>query len=109
MSREEIEKGSAPRRTLMIGDASHTRIAALSDAHGVKHYQVIDALLDAVVPEAFQQAVERLRLQRRETAAERQRKRKLLENVIDGLAMQDLEALIAAIKSGSLPTARHGE
>jgi hypothetical protein len=83
----------------MLGEAAHARIAALSELHDLSQPDVVDALLNAVDPEALAASVERLIRGRRATRDQLNQKRKLLEEASAHMTAEQIEALIAALKS----------
>ncbi len=98
MSRTAIpERGK--RKSLMLGEAAHARIAALSELHDLSQPDVVDALLNAVDPEALAASVERLIRGRRATRDQLNQKRKLLEEASAHMTAEQIETLIAALKS----------
>lgn len=99
MSRPAIpERGK--RKSLMLGEAAHARITALSEQHDLSQPDVVDALLDAVDPEALAASVERLIRGRRATRDQLNQKRRLLEEASAHMTAQQIETLIAVLKSG---------
>lgn len=98
MNRTAIpERGK--RKSLMLGEAAHARIAALSELHDLSQPDVVDALLNAVDPEALAASVERLIRGRRATRDQLNQKRKLLEEASAHMTAEQIETLIAALKS----------
>ncbi|WP_091244501.1 hypothetical protein [Aquimonas voraii] len=83
----------------MLGEAAHARISALSEAHDLSQPDVIDALLDAVDREALAASVERLLRRRQANRDQLSQKRKLLEEASAHMTADQIEALIAVLKS----------
>ena len=87
------------RKSLMLGEAAHARITELSEKHQLSQADVVDALLDAVEAEALAASVQRLIGRRRLKQDQLRQKRKLLADASAHMTADEIESLIAVLRS----------
>lgn len=87
------------RKSLMITKELHEKLMNLANKYDVSQPEMVEALMKSADSMRLQAALSEITSQRKLTQAQAAQKRQVLERALAGMTVEQVEALMATVKS----------